>query len=255
VDWELGRYERVAEQLLPATAAVLSAAAIGQGDRVLDVGCGTGNAALAAARLGASVTGVDPARRLLAVASGAAAEHGLLASFVEGTAEELPLDDGGADVVVSVFGVIFAANAGAAIAELARVTAEQGVIVMSAWVPQGALFEVMGLRRRALTGDATPASAPYAWHDAEALHSAFARFGFAVEQGEEQLAFTGDSPQAFLEDELRDHPLWVKAGQSLGAGELADLRLRALAVLSDANEDAGAFRVTSAYTVCRLLRL
>ena len=67
-DWGLGRYEDTAAQLEPAARAVVERAAPAAGEHVVDVGCGTGNAALLAAERGARVTGVDPAPRLLDVA-------------------------------------------------------------------------------------------------------------------------------------------------------------------------------------------
>src|SRR4051795_733952 len=111
LDWSLGRYERTAEQLLPAARLVVERAAPSAGDRVVDVGCGTGNAALLAAERGARVTGVDPAARLLDVAREEASAGGLDATFVEGDAAAIPLDYGEADLVLSVFGVIFAPDA------------------------------------------------------------------------------------------------------------------------------------------------
>src|SRR5882757_10553132 len=104
IDWGTGRYEETAGQLLPASEAVVEAARVRAGERVLDVGCGTGNAALLAARAGARVIGVDPAARLLEVARAAATAEGLDAAFVEGEAAALPLDDASADAVLSVFG-------------------------------------------------------------------------------------------------------------------------------------------------------
>lgn len=68
LDWSLGNYEHTAAQLLPAARVVVDRAAPAAGERVADVGCGTGNAALLAAARGARVTGVDPAPRLLEVA-------------------------------------------------------------------------------------------------------------------------------------------------------------------------------------------
>src|SRR5436305_8704641 len=121
LDWSLGRYERTAGQLLPAARLVVERAAPSAGDRVVDVGCGTGNAALLAAARGARVTGVDPAARLLEVARERAAGAGLEAEFVDGDAASLPVGDGEADLVMSVFGVIFALNAAAAVSEMARV--------------------------------------------------------------------------------------------------------------------------------------
>src|SRR3954470_6148685 len=117
LDWSLGRYERTAEQLLPAARLVVERAAPSAGDRVVDVGCGTGNAALLAAERGARVTGVDPAARLLEGAAGRAASQGLDATFSRGDAASLPVADGTAGLTVSVFGAIFAPDPTAAAAE------------------------------------------------------------------------------------------------------------------------------------------
>src|SRR3954462_11003045 len=104
----MGNYERTAALLLPAAEELIRVAAPSAGERVLDVGCGTGNAALLAAARGARVTGVDPAPRLLDVARAQAAARGLEVSFAAGEAAALPLAAASADLVLSVFGVIFA---------------------------------------------------------------------------------------------------------------------------------------------------
>jgi ubiquinone/menaquinone biosynthesis C-methylase UbiE len=96
---------------------------------VLDVGCGTGNAALLAPARGATVTGVDPAARLLDVARARAIDHGLDITFSLGEAAALPIQSGSVDVLLSVFGVIFAPDPVTAAAEMARVTAPHGFSV------------------------------------------------------------------------------------------------------------------------------
>src|SRR6185312_510552 len=93
-DWGVGRYEETAARLEPAARTVVEHAAPRAGDRVADVGCGTGNAALLAAARGARVTGVDPAARLLQVARERASAEELEADFVEGDGASLPLGDG-----------------------------------------------------------------------------------------------------------------------------------------------------------------
>jgi SAM-dependent methyltransferase len=257
VDWCLGRYEQIAQELLPAASAVISEAAPAPHEHLIDVGCGTGNAALLAAERGAQVTGVDPAGRLLEVARAQAAERGLDVAFARAGAEALPLADGAADAVVSVFGVIFAPHASAAIAEMARVTAPGGRIVLSAWVPDGAIAAVARLRSEALAaavGEATDAPS-FAWHDSRALSETWAKYGFSVAVQEHSLAFTGASPSGFLEAELYDHPAWVGARAVLEPrGEESAVRRRALAILEDANQDPRAFRVTSRYVVASLRR-
>ena len=90
MDWGVGEYEWVARELEPAAATVVGIAGVRPGESVLDVGCGTGNAAFEAARAGGRVTGVDPAERLVGVAAGRARELGLEATFLVGDAQALP---------------------------------------------------------------------------------------------------------------------------------------------------------------------
>ena len=172
VEWGHGRYEVIAEQLFPAAEVVVGRADPDDGDRVLDLGCGTGNAALLAAERGATVTGVDPAERLVSVAADEAAARGLDARFVVGSAADLPLADDSVDVVVSVFGVIFAPDAEAAAAEIDRVTAPGGRAVISAWIPEGTMFRAVRLMRETigpLLDRPPPAGRPFAWHEQGAL--------------------------------------------------------------------------------------
>src|SRR5262245_61982493 len=105
-DWSLGRYEPTAEQLLPAAVRAVERAAPNPGEAVLDVGCGSGNAALLAAATGANVKGVDPAPRLLGLARDRAAAEGREIAFLKGVVEALPVPDASVDVLLSVFGVI-----------------------------------------------------------------------------------------------------------------------------------------------------
>jgi SAM-dependent methyltransferase len=257
-DWDQGHYERVAEQLLPAAEVLIDRAAPAPGERVVDVGTGTGNAALLAAQRGATVVGVDPAARLLAVARDAAAARGHDAAFVEGEAAALPVLTGVADVVVSVFGVVFAPDAAAATAELARVTAPEGRVVLSAWLPTGPIAEMNRIARRAVAQAlGAPAGAPprVAWHDPDDLAVLLGPHGFAVEVSVHELAFTGPSPRAYLEAEQRSHPLAVGARAAVErSGGAAALFERMVAVLDEANEDPDAFRVTSRYVIATARR-
>jgi SAM-dependent methyltransferase len=251
LDWGAGYYERTAEQLLPAARVVVERAAIRQGERVVDVGCGTGNAALLAAAQGASVIGVDPAPRLIEVARSAAS--GLDAEFVEGEAAALPLEDASVDVVLSVFGVIFASDAAAAAAEMTRVLHGNGRIVLSAWIPDGAISQTVRASREAMARalGTPPGPPPFAWHDHDALTGLLAPHGFKeLSLREERISFGGESVDAFLEAELENHPLAV-AGRAVlePRGELHPLRERQRKILTAANEDPNGFRVTSRYVV------
>jgi SAM-dependent methyltransferase len=125
----------VAEQLCDA-------ADLHAGWRVLDVATGSGNAAVAAARLGCSVVGVDYVPSLLDRGRVRALAEGLTVSFVEGDAESLPFDDGSFDAVTSVFGSMFAPDHGRAAAELLRVTRPGGRIALASWTPEGFIGEL-----------------------------------------------------------------------------------------------------------------
>ena len=257
MDWSLGSYEHTAAQLRPAARVVVDRAEPRPGDHVVDVGCGTGNAALEAAERGCRVTGVDPAPRLLEVARREAARRGLEARFVAGDAASLPVESGAAEIVLSVFGVIFAPDPDAAAAEMARVTAPDGRILVSAWVPEGAIHDCVGALRaavqRAAGGRAGPQ--PFPWHDQRALSRLLEPHGFTVAVTEERLAFTARSPREYLDLEVRHHPL-CQAGLPLleSSGTVEDACGQALTILERANEDPEGFRVTSRYVIATARR-
>jgi len=252
VDWDLGHYEHVARQLHPAAKRLVDRLAPRTGERVVDIGCGTGNAALLAARAGARVVGVDPSPRLVSVGRREALDAALDAAFVVGSAEAIPCADASADAAVSCFGVIFTSDASRAVAEMARILAPGGRIVLSAWVPEGPMALQAGIRRRAVaaaTGEA-PLVAPVAWHDRESLDRLFGPHGFSVEIRPDSLEFTAPSAQDYAAGEWRHHPLWVEARVLLEPlGRWQAVRDEALRVFEDANEVPGAFRVTSRYVV------
>jgi SAM-dependent methyltransferase len=251
-DWSVGHYETTAEQLIPAAVAVVGAANLSPGERVLDLGCGTGNAALLAADQGARVTGVDPASRLLDVARNRAANHGKKIEFVLGDAASMPIEDASVDVVISVFAVIFAPDAHAAAEEMARVLTSDGRIVMSAWIPDGPIPEMNGIAaetvRQAVGAPAGPQ--PFPWHNLDALSTLLKPRGFHVAVEEQRLAFTASSAQDYLDQESRDHPLAV-AGRAVleRMGKADELYDRMLEILESGNEDPDHFCVTSRYVI------
>lgn len=245
-------------QLLPAARVAVDRASVSDGERVVDVGCGTGNAALLAAERGARVTGVDPSPRLLEVARERAAAMGVDASFVSGEGAAIPLDDGEARIVLSVFGVIFAHDVHAAAKEMARVTAAGGRIVLTAWIPGGAISDSTRIAREATAGaiGVPPGPPPFAWHDGDALAGLFGPLGFDDPVlTEERLAFTAPSASDYLDAEMKSHPLALAAQAILEPhGEAQEVRDRMLAALESGNEEAGGFRVTSRYVVAALGR-
>ena len=119
--WESGDYGAVAALIHPISEALVQAADLSAGSRVLDVATGTGNAAIAAARCLCEVVAVDYVPDLLDRGRARAAAEHLPVKFREADAEKLPCDDGEYDAVFSVVGVMFAPNQEAAAAELIRV--------------------------------------------------------------------------------------------------------------------------------------
>lgn len=256
-DWSVGRYESTAERLLPAARVVVESARLQSGERVLDLGCGTGNAAVLAAQCGAFVTGVDPAPRLLDVARARAASEGANISFLSGHASSIPVGEASADVILSVFAVIFASDPAGAASEMSRVVTSSGRIVLSAWIPQGTLFEftfAAGEAVRQAVG-APPLPDPFPWHDRDALFALLSPHGFTVEVEEHRLSITDTSPMAYLDGESREHPLAVGGLAVLDRlGQTAAVRARLLQILEAGNEEPAGFQITSRYVVATARR-
>jgi ubiquinone/menaquinone biosynthesis C-methylase UbiE len=122
--------------------ALVEALALEPGESVLDVATGTGEVALRAARSGARVSAMDIAPEMLEQARAKAAAEGLEIDWAEGDAQSLEHEDRRFDVVASSFGVIFAPEAGAAAAELARVCREGGRLGLTTWQPDQGLHRV-----------------------------------------------------------------------------------------------------------------
>ncbi len=135
--WTSGDFSQIARFIAAEGAEFIARLNPQPGDKLLDVACGTGNLAIPAARAGAIVTGVDIAPNSLAAARERARQEGLAVQFDEGDAEDLPYPDGQFDVVVSMFGAMFAPRPEKTAAELARVCRSGGLIAMANWTPQG----------------------------------------------------------------------------------------------------------------------
>jgi len=135
--WEKGDFTRIAESMRESGEALVQRLGITKGLKVLDLGCGGGTTALPAAKLGADVLGVDIARNLVKAGNKRAQEHGLTnCSFQEGDASNLhEMKDGTFDLVVSVFGAMFAPKPFDVAREMVRVTRPGGRIIMGNWIP------------------------------------------------------------------------------------------------------------------------
>jgi SAM-dependent methyltransferase len=142
VAWAAGDYSAVGARLLLTAELLCEAVDLRAGERVLDVACGNGNAALAAARRFCQVTGVDYVPALLERARQRAQAEGLEVTFEEADAEDLPFPDASFDVVLSTCGAMFAPDQERTAAELLRVCRPGGRIGMVNWVPDGYVGEL-----------------------------------------------------------------------------------------------------------------
>ena len=257
MNWDLGEYDHVAAQLSSASEVVVAQCDPQRHEHIIDLGCGTGNAALLLARNCSHVRGVDPSSGLLQTARARALTLGLDIEFLDGLAESIPADDRSIDAIVSVFGLIFSNDAPATASEIDRVLRPQGRCVFSAWLPEGALAEQSRIRRVAVANAlGLPASpAPFAWHNLNDIRELFAPFGFSTIIEHKELEFSALSTSAYLDAELDLHPLWVEAKEILEPlGSWNALREQVREIFTEANENPDAFAITSRYIVATVTR-
>lgn len=146
--WMAGDFGQIAQYAAKSAEEFVNRLAISPGMRVLDVACGTGNLAIPAARRGAQVTGVDIAPNLVEQARQRAATQNLPATFEEGDAEQLPYSDAHFDLVISMFGAMFAPRPERVSSELARVCRPGRTIAMANWTPEGFVGKTFNLTSR-----------------------------------------------------------------------------------------------------------
>ena len=143
VMWASGDFHAVATLIQPVADILADAVDVQAGSRVLDVATGSGNAAIAAARCGAEVIGIDYVPALLERGRRRAEAEGLEIDLVEGDAEAIPFVDRSFDAVLSVFGSMFAPDQQRAAEELARVCRPGGRIGLATWTPGGFIGEML----------------------------------------------------------------------------------------------------------------
>ena len=162
--------------MMPA-ANLVKFAGISRGHRVLDVACGTGVAAIPAARTGAMITALDLTPELLERAHFNAAVAGLEIDFHEGDVEKLPFADATFDVVISQFGHIFAPRPALALAEMLRVLEPGGTIAFNTWPPHLMTGQMFALVARYMPPPPVPAAPPGQWGEKSII---IERFGNSV---------------------------------------------------------------------------
>jgi SAM-dependent methyltransferase len=208
--WEKGDFTRIARTMRESGESLVQRIGISRGLKVLDLGCGDGTTALPAARLGADVLGVDIARNLVDAGNERARESGLTnCRFEEGDATNLhPLRDGTFDLVVSIFGAMFAPRPFDVAKEMARVARPGGRIVMGNWIPNDPTFVAQILKISSAFAPPPPEGfvSPMTWGIESNVSERFVAAGISPEK----ISFARDTfifnysgtPSAFV-DEFR----------------------------------------------------
>jgi ubiquinone/menaquinone biosynthesis C-methylase UbiE len=250
LDWADGDYDLTAATLEPAAASLVQYAGVTAAHHVLDVGCGTGNATVIAARLGARVTAVDPAEGLIEIARDKVATIDADVTFHEGTADALPVADGACDITLSAFAVIFAEEPAAAIAEMARATRPGGTVAFTTWRTDSVICAIGNAFGRRIPDEQRPQHRRWGEDDwvRELLHDA----GLVdVEIAEAVVEFRGGSPEEFLAELEQHHPAWRAARRQLSPDEFAAAHDEALGILHAENQRSDGFFSESAYALIR----
>jgi SAM-dependent methyltransferase len=231
--WEKGDFTRIAESMRESGEAVVQGLGAVKGLAVLDLGCGDGTTALPAARLGADVLGVDIARNLVAAGNARVKAHGLTnCTFRQGDASNLEgLDDRSFDLVVSIFGAMFAPRPFDVAKEMVRVTRPGGRIVMGNWIPNDPTLVAQILKISSAYSPPPPEGfvSPMTWG---IEGNVIERFGAAGIPGE-KISFSRDTytfksprtPSAFVAD-FRDYypPTMNAFAAAEQGGKAADLQ-------------------------------
>src|SRR5206468_5299106 len=199
--WEKGDFTRIAATMRESGDALVQRIGISKGQKVLDLGCGDGTTAIPAAKRGADVLGVDIARNLVEAARQRAAAEGLdNCNFAEGDASDLEqLSDHSFDLVMSIFGAMFAPRPFDVAKEMARVTKPGGRIVMGNWIPNDPTLVAQILKISSSYSPPPPEGfiSPMTWGAEENVIERFAAAGVPEEKiSSERDTYTFNFPAA-----------------------------------------------------------
>ena len=227
--WEKGDFTRIASTMRRSGERLAASLGIEPGMAVLDLGCGDGTTAIPAARLGANVLGVDIARNLVEAGNRRAAAEGLgNIRFQEGDASNLTgIEDQSFDLVVSVFGAMFAPRPFDVAAAMVRVTKRGGRIIMGNWIPNDPTLVAQILKTSAAYSPPPPEGfvSPMTWGMPDKVVERFAAAGIPQEQvscSVDSFIFESPKDPAAFVDDFRHY-----YGPTMNAFEAADKNGRA----------------------------
>jgi len=245
--WEKGDFTRIAASMRESGEAVVERIGVTPGMKVLDLGCGDGTTALPAARRGADVLGVDIARNLVEAGNRRAREHGLPnLRFQEGDACSLSdLADDRFDLVVSIFGAMFAPKPFDVAKEMVRVTRPGGRVVMGNWIPNDPTLVAQILKISAAYSPPPPEGfvSPMTWGVESHVRERFGAAGVPAERVtcvRDTYTFDYPSPPAALVEAFRDYygPTMNAFEAARKSGRDADLLRELVALFEQENRSA-----------------
>jgi len=213
--WSTGDYSVIANLVHPVSERLVDDADLHAGWRVLDVATGSGNAAIAAARLGSEAVGIDYVPALLDRARERVAAERLDVRLIEADAHALPFRDGEFDAATSVFGVMFAADPVRAARELARVVRPRGTIALASWTPTGFVGEMFGVMT-AHVPSLVRIPSPFVWGTEPGLRALLAPDLAYLQLRRRTFTFRARSPERFVETFARSYGPTVRALEAAG---------------------------------------
>ena len=232
--WAAGDYAELSQHIEHVGQRLVETAGVDAGSDVLDVACGTGNAAIPAAQAGATVTGLDLTPSLLEAGREKAAAAGVEVDYVEGDAEDLPFGDDSCDRVFSTFGHMFAPRHEQTASEMARVCRSGGTIGICCWTPEGTVGDVFAASSQYMPPPPDFAQPPILWGTEDHVRAMFPGAS-DYEFSRHSATIEWESAQGFADYFFDRFGPLVTARQMLG-DRFDELGERLVAIFEERNE-------------------
>ncbi len=247
--WAAGDYDGIADYIWSVGSDTVARVGVSDGDSVLDVACGTGNATIPAAAAGAAATGLDITPELLDHARRRAADAGVEIEWVEGDAEDLPFADGSFDAVTSTFGCMFAPDHRRAAREIARVLKPGGRIGLVAWTPDGSIGQFFVRMSAYAPPPPEGFQPPPLWGARDHVTELFRDTGVTPRFEDASVMLEFDSPEAAAEEyEAKFGPL-VMLKEALDPEAWSEVHEELLSYYDSYSDDGGAVRLDAPYLI------
>jgi SAM-dependent methyltransferase len=242
--WGTGDFKAVAEKISTAGEQLVESAGIEPGQDVLDVGCGTGNATIPAAKLAARATGLDFSPGLIEIARELGADAMVEVDWIVGDAQDMPFEDDSFDRVISIFGHMFAPDHRAAAEELKRASRPGGRIAIACWTPEGTLGQMFKRMSQFAPPPPDGAQPPVLWGTEEHVRELL---GDGARFERHHVEWTDTSAEAYAEFMENSFPPLVAARARVGDQPVHEAYLSFLEGVNEAGD--GGFRFRGEYLI------